>query len=155
MKSLFIFIFVFSTFPCVVFSKTTGKLEKVPPSVEGEHPLQKPFLRPGQYTAQFKGRYHIFEVKEFNKLKLSKNCFNKKSQPKCQAYDIAKIKVKDVVATVPGQTNPASMHCSRMSGENLIAYDHENKEFDYCRFSDNSLVSSWSMLNSAYVGYKK
>lgn len=155
MKSLFIFILIFLDYPCFVFAKTTGRLEKVPVDADGEQFLKRPSLKPGQFTALYKGQYHIFEIKEFNKLKLSKNCFRKKSQPNCQAFEIAKIKVKNIVATIPGQTNPASMHCARMSGENLIAYDFENKEYDYCRFSDNSMVSSWSMFNNAYVGYKK
>ena len=120
----------------------------------------RPKVQPGEMAVYFKESYHIFKVREFKKLKLSENCFHKSDLkkknhiPKCQSYDVAQIKVKDIISKIPGQTHPASMHCSRMMGENLIAFDSQNNQYDYCRFPDNSLVSSWSMFNNAYVGEK-
>lgn len=116
---------------------------------------QKPKIQPGEMTVYFKETYHIFKVVEFKNLKLSDNCFSKtvkgkKLAPQCQAYDVAQIKVKDVAAAQPGQTHYASSHCTRLMGQNLIAYDHFNNEYDYCRFPDDSLVSSWSMFNNSF-----
>ena len=121
---------------------------------------QKPKIKSGEMTVYFKESYHIFKVVNFKNLKLSENCFSnavkdKKAAPKCQAYDVAQIKVKDVVAEAPGQTHYASSHCTRLMGQSLIAYDHLNNEFDYCRFPDDSLVSSWSMFNNSFQRGKR
>lgn len=140
--------------------------------------IKKPKVRLGEYTVYYKEKYHIFKVQEFGKLKLSENCFSnlknfknienekdsvksakpKKSnhlKPNCQAYEVAQIKVSDIVQKKGDGTHPASLHCARMMGENLIAYDHENSEYDFCRFPDDSLVSSWSMFYNSYKGVKK
>ena len=144
--SIFLFLFVFIS----ISSQ----------AIEGTSVIQKPQIKPGEMTVYFKETYHIFKVVEFKKLKLSDNCFSKsakskKSSPKCQAFDVAQIKVKDVPAAQSGQTHYASSHCARLMGQNLIAYDHLNNEYDYCRFPDDSLVSSWSMFNNSFQRAKK
>ena len=126
-------------------------------------PVEKPKIQKDEFTVFFKEKYHVFKVLKYGKLKLSENCFKninnnpkkRSSTPNCQAFDVAKIKVKDLALKKGAGTHPASLHCSRMMGENLIAYDHLNSEYDYCRFPDDSLVSSWSMFNNAYQGSKK
>jgi putative hemolysin len=135
-------------------SHITPAVDTVIGAESTDKPAVKPTnLAPGQFSIYFKSQYHIFTIREYKKLKLSSNCF-KKDLPKCQAYDVAQIKVKNVVTKIPGQTHPASMHCARLMGQNLIAYDHENNEYDFCRFPDDSLVSSWSIFNNAYQGPK-
>lgn len=121
-------------------------------------PVEKPKIQPDEYVFFLKDKYHVFKIVEYSGLKLSSNCFgnrNKKNKstqnkPKCQAFEVSKIKVKDLFKEKYGGTNPASLHCSRMMGESLIAYDSLKNEYDYCRFADNSLVSSWSMLDNSY-----
>lgn len=162
MKSLFLFIlvgFLHSNFSMAkTVSKTSKKIQDKQVQSEGVAPmpvLKRPTLKPGQFTALNKGAYEVFETKIFNKVQLSANCFRKSNVPRCQAFEISKIKVKDVVSTRPGQTNPASMHCDRMSGESIIAFDHLNNEYDYCRFGDKSLVDSWTMFDVAFIGKTK
>ncbi len=103
-----------------------------------------PKIKDDEYAIFIEDSYLIFKTKKFEALELSEICF-KSSKPKCEAYEFAQIKPKDLSIKVPGMNNKSAIHCEAVGGRNLLALDNKNNQYNFCRFSDGSLVNSWSM----------
>ena len=111
--------------------------------------LQKQFPEPpkfkdDEYAIFIEDAYQVFKTKKIEKLELSESCF-KTSKPKCEAYEFAQIKPKDLSIKAPGMNNKSAIHCEAVGGRNLLALDNKNNQYNFCRFSDGSMVNSWSM----------
>lgn len=103
-----------------------------------------PSFKDDEYAIFIDESYQVFKTKKFEKLELSASCF-KGSKPHCQAYEFAQIKPKDLSIKVPGLNNKSAIHCEAVGGRNLLALDNRNNQYNFCRFSDGSMVNSWSM----------
>lgn len=103
---------------------------------------------PKDHVAIFKGgKYLLIKTKKIAGLELSANCFKdavKNSQPKCTAADVATVKLDGITSSGP-ISNPASSLCEQLLGKNYIALSPQGSEFDYCGFSDNSFIDSWTL----------
>lgn len=87
--------------------------------------------------------YQTLQVREFQQLKLSVNCF-KTETPQCEAWAAAQKKAdrKKLPQALAG--NPAARYCLDAGGENIIAKS-EGSELDYCRFKDGSMIEAWGL----------
>ncbi len=41
--------------------------------------------------------------------------------------------------------NPASRNCTLLGGKSIILRDSKNRQYDFCRFQDESMIDSWSL----------
>ena len=103
-----------------------------------------PQIKDDEYAIFIEDAYQVFKTKNFEKLELSESCF-KNAKPKCEAYEFAQIKPKDLSIKVPGLNNKSAIHCEAIGGRNLLALDNKNNQYNFCRFGDGSMVNSWSM----------
>jgi putative hemolysin len=103
-----------------------------------------PKFKDDEYAIFIEDAYQIFKTKKFESLELSESCFNSK-KPKCEAYEFAQIKPKDLSIKAPGMNNKSAIHCEAVGGRNLLALDNKNNQYNFCRFADGSMVNSWSM----------
>jgi putative hemolysin len=103
-----------------------------------------PKILKDQYTVFFNDKYEIFKTKKFEKLELTESCFKNKKVT-CQAYEFAQIKPKSLEIKSPGMNNMSAIHCEAVGGQNLLALDYKNNQYNFCRFGDGSMVNSWSM----------
>lgn len=111
------------------------------------HPVA-PKVKKGEYALFLKDNYIVFKTQKTTEgFELDLSCFSnsKSKKPDCMAYTYAKMKAENVEIPHPAMNNRAAFHCSKMQGRNLLAMDHQRNEIDFCRFADNSMVSSWSM----------
>lgn len=104
-----------------------------------------PIFKDNEYAIFIEDAYRVFKTKQYEKLELSDNCFKASPKPNCQAYEFAQIKPKDLSIKVPGLNNISAIHCESIGGRNLLALDNKNNQYNFCRFSDGSMVNSWSM----------
>lgn len=107
-----------------------------------------PKVKKGEYALFLKDNYVVFKTqKTAEGFELDLSCFAKlnSKKPDCMAYTYAKMKAENVQIPHPAMNNRAAFHCSKMQGRNLLAIDHQKNEIDFCRFPDNSMVSTWSM----------
>ena len=87
----------------------------------------------------------IFEDRNLG-LYLSANCVQPDHKLKCRAYDVlALVSFDEVVSKLKGGVNPGAMICRSVSGELTILKDAKGNENSFCRFGDDSLVSSGTM----------
>lgn len=105
---------------------------------------EPPKFKDDEYAIFIEDAYQVFKTKKFEKLELSESCF-KSAKPKCQAYEFAQIKPKDLSIKAPGMNNKSAIHCEAVGGRNLLALDNKNNQYNFCRFADGSMVNSWSM----------
>ncbi len=108
-----------------------------------QHPVV-PKLKPDEYALFLDDRYIIFKTKKTDELELDLSCY-KKNKPDCLAYAMSKKKIENVQIEHPAMNNMAALNCAKAEGRNLLAIDSRHNEKDFCRFSDNSMVSSWSL----------
>lgn len=113
------------------------------------HPVA-PKVKKGEYALFLKDNYIVFKTqKTAEGFELDLSCFTKSNSKSkkadCMAYTYAKMKAENVQIPHPAMNNRAAFHCSKMQGRNLLAIDDQRNEIDFCRFPDNSMVSSWSM----------
>ena len=123
--------------------------KSVASSQDQTHPVA-PKVKKGEYALFLKDNYIVFKTqKTAEGFELDLSCFakenSKSKKPDCMAYTYAKMKAENVEIPHPAMNNRAAFHCSKMQGRNLLAMDHQRNEIDFCRFADNSMVSSWSM----------
>ncbi len=74
---------------------------------------------------------------------ISENCFkNNKCEvlKKVQNFKKRKLEIKGHKNGTA--KNPHSQLCSNMGGHNIILEDYSLNEFDFCKFKDNSMISS-------------
>lgn len=105
---------------------------------------EPPPLKKDEYAIFIEDKYHIFKTKEFEKIELTEGCL-KSATPKCQAYEFAQIKPKNLSVKYPGFNNFSAIHCDAVGGKNLLALDDKNNHYNFCRFDDGSMANSWSM----------
>lgn len=105
-----------------------------------------PKLKAGEYALFLDDKYTVFKTQKSDNLEFDLSCFKKNAKkPDCMALTYAKMKAENVETPHPSMNNMAAFHCTKMKGKNLIAIDAKHNEKDFCRFADNSMVSSWSM----------
>lgn len=150
MKSPFIFFFIFSLFLTVVssYAEAQSSAKKVQDSKKAleskDNFPQPPKFSDDEYAIFIEDAYQVFKTKKFEKLEISESCF-KKDKPQCEAYSFSQIKPKDLSIKVPGLNNKSAIHCEAVGGRNLLALDNKGNQYNFCRFSDSSMVNSWSM----------
>ncbi|MBJ01036.1 MAG: hypothetical protein CME67_07370 [Halobacteriovoraceae bacterium] len=44
--------------------------------------------------------------------------------------------------------NPASRNCKLLNGKSVILRDSKNRQYDYCKFRDESMIDSWGLYES-------
>lgn len=119
-------------------------LESKKTAASPDHFAQPPKFGNDQYAIFIEDSYQVFKTKKFEKLEISESCF-KNDKPHCEAYEFSKIKPKDLSIKAPGMNNTSAIHCEAVGGRNLLALDNKNNQYNFCRFSDGSMVNSWSM----------
>lgn len=105
---------------------------------------QPPKLKEGEYAIAQDEKYVVVRFKKFADLELSENCF-KKSQPSCLAYSAKDKNMPSAPMPHPAMNNLAALYCKGQGGENLIGLDLKNREYNFCKFSDGTYVSSWDL----------
>ncbi len=103
-----------------------------------------PKLKTGEYAVFIDEAYKIFKTKIHEEFELETSCF-KKDKPECDAYTFAQVKLKNVNIKHEALNNFAAIHCANITGKNLIAFDADRKEYNFCFFKDGSMVNSWSV----------
>ncbi len=140
-KSILVVVVTFGLTICFaaeVATPTKKIVSAAPPTV--------PKLKSGEYSLSLDDKYTVFKTKKADGLELDLSCFKKNAKkPDCMALTFAKIKTENVVIPHPSMNNKAAFLCTQIKGVSLIAKDSKNNEIDFCRFADNSMVSSWSM----------
>lgn len=89
-------------------------------------------------------RYVEVNIQQQGKLRLTSDCFKGKA-PKCDAFTAS---TKKVVAREPQNSthgHPAVRYCHDKGGFARILISADNKQYDYCRFNDGSMVDSWDL----------
>lgn len=89
--------------------------------------------------------YKPIQVIEKDGVTISKDCL-KSGKMKCQAWDA--VLNKKALTPTPGVGvvgNPAARYCHDYNANNLIVLDAKKNEYDYCVFSDGSMIDSWSL----------
>lgn len=120
-------------------------VKSVSNSQDQSHPVA-PKVQKGEYALFLKDNYIVFKTqKTKDGFELDTSCYLKSKKPDCMAYTYAKMKAENVQLPHPAMNNRAAFHCSKMQGRNLLAIDDQRNEIDFCRFPDNSMISSWSM----------
>lgn len=97
-------------------------------------------------------KYRPAEVFEKEGVTLSKSCL-KSGKMKCQAWDA--VLNRRTPTPTPGVGvigNPAARYCHDHNANNRIVLDAKKNEYDYCVFSDGSMIDSWSLY---YKHFKK
>lgn len=130
----------------------TQNLQAAPPAAATAAPVKVttttapivPKIKKGEYAILLDDNYQVFTTTTYQKLELSKSCF-KTAKPKCMAYSVSLEKAHPVKLKNSDANNFAAHNCANVGGKNLIALDHERNEYNFCRFSDGSMVTAWSM----------
>jgi len=108
---------------------------------------QVPSVKPGEFTYFYNEDYQIFTTQKINNIAYSHHCFKTK-KPDCEAIRLSTLNNITIKLTNPEMQNYASAYCSEIYGKNMIAFDHEKKEYNFCRFQDGSLVASWALYKA-------
>jgi putative hemolysin len=141
------FISVFAVTPAANnFSKKAKKSEVKSKETTKSGRPQVPKLKSDEYALFLQEKYIIFKTQKTDELELDMSCYTKNDQkPDCMAFTYAKMKAENIDSPNSGMNNMAAFHCAKMNGRNLLSIDQKNNEKDFCRFPDDSMVSSWSM----------
>lgn len=112
---------------------------------------QKFQLQKDQYSLEMNNKITIYNVKDYEGLSLTSNCF-KKGKPFCQAYTASfkKVDTHGAKTPTPYHNNLGSTHCSLIGGSGVIVKSSTGGESDFCLFKDGSMVSSWSAYYKTY-----
>lgn len=119
------------------------------PSDQKTESKVQPFLKPpkiskDEYTIFLDDEYKIFKTRTVQEIELATDCF-KKDKPDCLAYHISQQKPPPLKFIHETINNLGAVNCAGVGGKNLIAFDYEHKEYNFCRFTDGSMANSWSM----------
>ncbi len=129
----------------VTASSESAKVVSADQSADVTYPVA-PKVKKGEYALFLKDKYIVFKTQKTSEgFEFDRSCFAKSKKPNCMASTYAKMKAENVQVPHPDMNNRAAFHCAKMNGRNLLAIDFERNEVDFCRFPDNSMVSSWSM----------
>ncbi|UOF00832.1 DUF333 domain-containing protein [Bdellovibrio reynosensis] len=98
-------------------------------------------------------KYQIVQLKSFDKLELSSNCFKSKdAKPRCQAHTLAVQKFSFPTESSEYVGNPSASYCKKMGGKAVVGVANNGNESDLCYFGDKSFVKSWGAF---YLHYPK
>lgn len=101
-------------------------------------------LKPHQFVVFDGKKYSPFDTFDYKGLKVNSKCgTNAKVNPKCLALAATKTDLPDKNSNFNG--SPASELCTTLKGVNIIAFDNTGGEQNFCKFSDDSLINSWTM----------
>lgn len=121
-------------------------MSKKKPVVE----IKKPALKKGEYAIFLDEKYEVFTTVEYNKLEIDSKCAKKNGVYDCLAAKSDTLPSNEKIRILPGQTSPAANYCLSIGGEGLIATDYKNDELSFCKFSDKSMVRSWSLHHKLF-----
>ena len=107
--------------------------------------IKKPTLKKGEYAIFLDEKYEIFTTVEYNKLEIESKCAKKNGIYDCLAAKSDSLPKVNTVEVGFGNYHPAANYCNEIDGKNLIAVDYLKDEVSFCRFSDGSMVKSWSL----------
>ena len=107
--------------------------------------IKKPTLKKGEYAIFLDEKYEIFTTVEYNKLEIDSKCAKKNGIYDCLAAKSDSLPKVNTVEVGFGNYHPAANYCNEIDGKNLIAVDYLKDEVSFCRFSDGSMVKSWSL----------
>ncbi len=91
------------------------------------------------------GSYQNVKIESFEGFKINSTCLASKP-PKCQAYLATKIKLPLSKSPLPVEGHPAARYCLDHKALNRILLDKDRKQYDYCLFTDGSLIDSWDLF---------
>lgn len=97
-----------------------------------------------------KKSYQRIAITEVEGVKISKNCL-KSGKMHCAAWKA--VGQKAALTPTPGVGtvgNPAARYCHAHNANNRILLDAKKREYDYCVFSDGSMVDAWSLYNKHF-----
>lgn len=90
------------------------------------------------------GKIQKIEVIKMNNIHFNKEC--QKLAEKCHAFKALRMDLKTKhLSKLAG--HPASKMCKTYGGQSIILKDEEKNEYDYCLFSDASMIDSWDLKN--------
>lgn len=126
-------------------SKSDGKTKK-----QTVVEIKKPNLKKGEYAIFLDEKYEIFTTVEYNKLEIDSKCVKKNGVYDCLAAKSDSLPKVNTVEVGFGNYHPAANYCNEIDGKNLIAIDYLKDEVSFCRFSDSSMVKSWSLHHKLF-----
>lgn len=98
------------------------------------------------------GKFRSIDIYSKDNTQFGKKCSqNPKS---CLAFKAYKIKPINVTKDNELAGHPASDHCEAIGGKVYILEDNKRAQYNFCEFSDGSMIDSWSLYNQ-FKGKKK
>lgn len=128
---------------------TTGLLTfstagwSAPKSISAKPVIPVPDVAKGEIAIFENGNYRKVKTIFQHGLTLSLDCIKKGAQPSCLAFSTSLAAPPPPTSKFNG--NPASQNCSEFKGANLIAFNAQKQEVNYCQFADGSMVNSWDL----------
>ena len=90
-------------------------------------------------------KYEQIKILDFQKAHISSSCI-KNGKPSCEAWNIFSGKPKpQSESKIPLAGDPAARYCWDIGAKNRILKSTDNKQYDYCVFSDGSMVDAWDL----------
>lgn len=96
------------------------------------------------FTMKTEGKDKSLKIVKLEGVNFSKDCEKKK----CQAYKTYKSPKKVELKPSALAGNPASKFCGAQGGTGIILRDDKNRQYDFCRFEDESLVDAWGLYEN-------
>jgi hypothetical protein len=84
------------------------------------------------------------KIEEINKIHMNKRCFQNSEICLSQIKQKISLLNKNEKDEKLLKGNPASDLCKKIKGYNVILYDMENNQHDYCEINTN-LIDAWDM----------
>lgn len=101
------------------------------------------------YSSETK-KYLNVTVMDYQGFTISQSCL-KEGKMSCEAWKAAQKKVEPVATPGVGVIgNPAARYCQAQKSLNRILLDSKEREFDYCEFTDGSVIDAWSLYNKHF-----
>ena len=91
------------------------------------------------YTFNNNGKSEKIEINLYKKVKIDINCF--KAKKSCLAIKALSSKVSKKSSS----GNPYSFYCQQVNGRPIILEDSKRNQYDFCQFTDQSMISSFDL----------
>lgn len=101
-------------------------------------------LKENEFYIFLDGKYEKLQPKKYEGARFAPDCF-KGGKPNCLAYAVYSNAKKNVANKSQQLPNSAAQFCIDQGAVNLIALGRDRNEFNFCRFSDKSMVNSWDL----------
>jgi hypothetical protein len=92
-------------------------------------------------------KYIDVEIQEYEKFRITKDCFKGKA-PKCDAFAATRKKAFQRLPQSELSGHPAVRNCHEKGGISRILITKDNKQYDYCRFDDGSMIDAWDLYDN-------